>query len=72
MCEYCNLVSGNEKDIGEQKNDLLYIVRHNNDFELQAMFDTVEESNEDSRKINYCPMCGRKLYKEGKENVQIL
>lgn len=72
MCEYCNLVSGEEKDIGSNEEDLLYIVRHNNEFDIKAIFDTGDESSEDRCKINYCPICGRKLIKEGKDNVPIL
>lgn len=52
-CKYCDLVSGDEKDIGELKNDELVIERHNNTYLLNGFADEVE--------INYCPMCGRKL-----------
>ena len=52
-CEFCDLVSGEEKDIGELKNDELIIERHNNTYLLNTFSDELE--------INYCPMCGRKL-----------
>lgn len=56
MCRYCDLVSGDAIDIGDNKNQTLYIERHNNNFSISTENDEVD--------INYCPMCGRKL-KEG-------
>ena len=54
MCEYCNLLSGDIKNIFD---DLLTIERHNNTFEL-VVNGTL---NYASININYCPFCGRKL-----------
>lgn len=61
MCEYCNLVSGDEKIIEEGSNISMYIKRHNNTYTLVAShsYENIEKD------INYCPMCGRKL---GEEN----
>lgn len=52
-CEYCDLVSGDEKDLGNGKQQLL-IARHNNTFSLisQPYYEEDEEIE-----INYCPMC---------------
>lgn len=52
-CEYCDLVSGEEKDIGSLKNYEILIERHNDTYSITAFSDELE--------INYCPMCGRKL-----------
>lgn len=56
-CEYCDLVSGEEKDIGEAKNDILKIERHRNSYYISA----IDEVYTDEIEIKYCPMCGRKL-----------
>lgn len=53
MCKYCDLVSGDEIDIGDNKNQVLYIERHNNNFSISTEIDEID--------INYCPICGRKL-----------
>lgn len=62
MCKYCDLVSGDEIDIGDNQNQTLYIERHNNNFSIVTHLYNNEEEDEIS--INFCPMCGRKL-KEG-------
>lgn len=59
MCKYCDLVSGDEIDIGDNQNQTLYIERHNNNFSISTHLYNSEE--EDETDINYCPMCGRKL-----------
>ena len=56
-CEYCNLVSGEEKDIGEGKWLILYMERHNNTFSIKA----IGHSDSDELDINYCPMCRQKV-----------
>ena len=57
-CEYCDLVSGEEKYIGEiHYARRLFMERHNNMFILNA----TGHSDNDTLEINYCPMCGRKL-----------
>ena len=59
MCKYCDLVSGDEIDIGDNQNQTLYIERHNNNFSIVTHLYNNEEEDEIS--INFCPMCGRKL-----------
>ena len=58
MCEWCDLVSGDIKDFGEAKNDILQIERHCNSYFISTS-SLIDE--DDEREINYCPMCGRKL-----------
>lgn len=59
-CEYCNLVSGEEKEIKEGCYAGLFLERHNNTYTLIAV-----STNRDIEcveiEINYCPICGRKL-----------
>ena len=56
MCEYCNLLNGDIKNIFDD-DEILAIERHNNTFEL-VVNGTL---NYASININYCPFCGRKL-----------
>lgn len=64
MCNCCNLVSGQEKDIGNAGKQTLYIERHNNTFSIKVELYAYEQEEEDETEINYCPMCGRKLGEE--------
>ena len=57
MCEYCNLVSGETKNIIDDDDDILVMERHNNTFDL-LVNGTLDFA---STNINYCPFCGRKL-----------
>ena len=52
-CKYCDLKNGDEKDLGNGKQQLL-IARHNNTFSLISQ--PYYEENEEIE-INYCPMC---------------
>lgn len=63
MCDYCNLVSGQEKDIGNAQKQTLYIERHNNTFSITVQLYGYESKEEDETEINYCPMCGKDLRK---------
>lgn len=56
-CEYCDLVSGEEKDLGNG-NQLLIMERHNNTYSISV---TTCYEGSALIEINYCPMCGRKL-----------
>ena len=58
MCEHCNLLSGDKKDFGEAKRDILKIDRHNNSY-LISTDSSIDF--DDEREIYFCPMCGRKL-----------
>lgn len=60
MCEYCDLVSGDERDFEYGKNVNMHIERHCNTYTLVASnaYEYIE------KEINYCPMCGRKLKEE--------
>ena len=53
MCKYCDLVSGDEIDIGDNQNQTLYIERHNNNFSIST--------EEDETDINFCPKCWKKV-----------
>ena len=57
MCEYCNLLSGETKNL--TFDDLLTIERHNNIYTLEVKGNN--EEDEASFEIKYCPFCGRKL-----------
>lgn len=59
MCKCCNLVSGEEIDIGNAKQQTLFIERHNNTYSITTKIENYIE--EDEVDIKYCPMCGRKL-----------
>ena len=59
MCKYCDLVSGDEIDIGDSKNQTLYIERHNNNFSISTHLYNSEE--EDETDINFCPKCRKKV-----------
>lgn len=58
MCEYCKLLSGDWIMLAEDGKIELKIERHNKDYSIVA-----EEGLTDiaETRINYCPMCGRKL-----------
>ena len=57
MCEYCKLFSGDRITLAEDGETELKIERHNKEYSLVAegLTDIAET------RINYCPMCGRKL-----------
>ena len=57
MCKYCNLVSGDVKNIVSSDDNILTIERHNNSFEI-VVNGTLYYA---SVNIKYCPFCGRKL-----------
>ena len=80
MCEYCNAKVRNKKiqDIDNDKEDGLYIVFLPEPFanvELNAIDEDGYKASE-FFKINYCPMCGRKLgglnneWRRSKENIE--
>lgn len=56
MCEYCNLLSGDVKNIFD---NLLTIERHNNVYTLEVNGNN--EDNEASFEIKFCPMCRQKV-----------
>ena len=61
-CEYCNLLIGKEKVIAENMQETLYLLRHNNNtYALGTSVALPDIEEEIDIKINYCPMCGRKL-----------
>ena len=53
MCEYCNLVSGESKEIEEYGELGIYLERHNNTYSLMAVCNLYDAEKD----INYCPMC---------------
>ncbi len=57
MCEYCKLFSGDTIILAEDGETELKMERHNKEYSLVAegLTDIAET------RINYCPMCGRKL-----------
>lgn len=57
MCEYCKLFSGDQITLAEDGETELKIERHNKEYSLvaESLIDIAET------RINYCPMCGRKL-----------
>jgi len=57
MCEYCNLLSGESKEIEEYSELGLYLERHANTYSLVATCNLYDIEKE----IKHCPMCGRKL-----------
>lgn len=61
MCEFCTIVSSETKDIGDLKNEILYIERHNNTYIISV---NTENNEEDEITMNYCIKCGRKLKKD--------
>ena len=68
MCEYCNKRVNNKKikDVDNDKEDGIHITFLDKPYlnvELEAT-DKDGYKAEDFFRINYCPMCGRKL-KEG-------
>ena len=60
MCKYCNLLSGDRIILAEDGEIELKIEKHNKDYSLVAegLTDIAET------RINYCPMCGRKLIEQ--------
>lgn len=54
MCEYCDLVSGDKRDLGEAKRDILKIERHNESY-LISTDSSIDL--DDEREIYFCPMC---------------
>ena len=65
MCEYCNKKVRNKKikDIDNDKEDGMFVVLLSEPFanvELNAIDEDGYKAS-DFFKINYCPMCGRKL-----------
>lgn len=60
MCEYCKLLSGDWIKLAEGGETEIKIERHNKEYSIVAegLADIAET------RINYCPMCGRKLVKE--------
>ena len=66
MCEYCNKKVRNKiiKDIDNDNEDKLQIVFLHNLYWLDVELEGEDPDGykpEDFFKINYCPMCGRKL-----------
>lgn len=57
MCEYCKLLSGDIRILAEDGETELKIERHNKEYSLVAE----ELTDIAETRINYCPMCGRKL-----------
>ncbi len=57
MCEYCKLLSGDWAILAEDGETELKIERHNKEYSLiaESLYDSAEI------RINYCPICGRKL-----------
>lgn len=57
MCGYCKLFSGDRITLAEDGETELKIERCNEDYSLvaESLYDSAEV------KINYCPICGRKL-----------
>ena len=57
MCEHCKLLSGDWAILAKDGETELKIERHNKEYSLvaESLTDIAET------KINYCPMCGRKL-----------
>lgn len=62
MCEYCKLSSGDRRILAEDSNTELKIERHNKEYSLiaESLYDFAE------KKINYCPICGRRLEEKNK------
>lgn len=62
MCEYCKLLSGDRKILAEDSNIELKIERHNKEYSLiaESLYDFAE------KKINYCPICERRLEEKNK------
>jgi len=59
MCDYCNKIGTFKDNKSMYKNKYWNIfVNYNKDLEINCDF---ESDNEIDIKINYCPMCGRKL-----------
>ncbi len=56
-CIYCDLASGDEKELGNG-NQLLIIERYNDTYSISV---TTCYEGSALIEINYCPMCGRKL-----------
>lgn len=57
MCKCCELLSGEREILAEEGETELKIERCNKDYSLvaESLYDLAEV------KINYCPICGRKL-----------
>ena len=49
MCEFCEILSGETKDIGDLKNEILYIERHNNTYIISVN----QEKNSDMMMESY-------------------
>lgn len=67
MCEYCEGLNKERKDIAKG-NRLHVCIRRNNRLHISYATDDTMETPKFGRrlKINYCPMCGKEL----KSNIQ--
>ena len=62
MCEYCKLFSGDRITLAEDGETELKIERHNKEYSLiaESLYDFAEI------RINYCPICGKRLEEKNK------
>ena len=65
MCEYCKLFSGDRITLAEDGETEIKIERHNKEYSLAA--ESLTEIAE--TRINYCPMCGRKLIEQNEDDL---
>lgn len=65
MCEHCKLLSGDWTILAEDGETEIKIERHNKEYSLVAegLTDIAET------RINYCPMCGRKLIEQNEDDL---
>lgn len=65
MCEYCKLFSGDRITLAEDGETEIKIERHNKEYSIVAegLTDIAEI------RINYCPMCGRKLIEQNEDDL---
>lgn len=67
MCNYCNL-KPNEREILDSSVYMSLEIVHRKYEEDEYWSLLAVESDDIERQIFYCPICGRKLDKEDKEN----
>ena len=64
MCKYCK----DEKKIEERKDDNIYFTIYGRFLRVQGRVLSIPLGR--AIKINFCPMCGRKLAEDGRNKVE--